>query len=175
MPLSRYCMNVHTGRCAAGGVSHCRRGWYVREWWRTSAHSVRGWPPGGGSYRRSIRLVSPFAVRTLQKRLPYPQFALREREQATWVASAMSQQLAMPASALCIDYAPPRGMTAGRLRRRSGWISMFCGSWQGGCGCGWRPSYRMPVRSFSPDDCGRPGRRGGMKSTGCGRPVRLGQ
>ncbi len=24
---------------------------------------------------------------------------------------------------------------------------MFCGSWQGGCGCGWRPSYRMPVRS----------------------------
>ncbi len=45
-------------------------------------------------------------MRTLQKRLPYPQFALREREQATWVASAMSQQLAMPVSALCIDYAP---------------------------------------------------------------------
>ena len=45
-------------------------------------------------------------MRTLQKRLPYPQFALRDREQATWIASAMTQQLAMPAASLSIDYAP---------------------------------------------------------------------
>lgn len=45
------------------------------------------------------------AARTLQKQLPRPQISLRESEQATWIASAMAQQLEMPASSLCVDYA----------------------------------------------------------------------
>ncbi len=99
------------------------------------------------------------AVRTLQKRLPYPQFALREREQATWVASAMSQQLAMPASALCIDYAPTSRddgwqVTAAQrldinvLRELAGRLRL-------------RVAAIVPDASalgaFCLDDCGRPG------------------
>lgn len=116
-------------------------------------------------------------MRTLQKRLPYPQFALREAEQATWVASAMSQQLAMPASALCIDYAPTSRddgwqVTAAQrldinvLRELAGRLRL-------------RVAAIVPDASalgaFFLDDCGRPGLAWRMKSAGCGRPVRLGQ
>lgn len=45
------------------------------------------------------------AHRTLQKRLPYSPQVLRDSEQATWMAGVMAQQLEMPASALCVDYA----------------------------------------------------------------------
>ncbi|MFK3706042.1 pilus assembly protein HofM [Raoultella sp. BIGb0138] len=61
------------------------------------------------SWRRELPLQHRVSIafpagRTLQKRLPRPQLALSESEQATWIASVMSQQLEMPASALCVDY-----------------------------------------------------------------------
>jgi pilus assembly protein HofM len=81
-------------------------GWCGRAWWRTSApwRTAAAWRREL-PVQHQVSIAFP-AARTLQKRLPYPQFALREREQATWIASAMTQQLAMPASSLCIDYAP---------------------------------------------------------------------
>ena len=82
----------------------------------------------------------------------------------------------MPASALCIDYAPTSRddgwqVTAAQrldinvLRELAGRLRLR-----------WRPSYRMPVRSapFPRMTAADQGRRGGMKSTGCGRPVRPG-
>ena len=62
------------------------------------------------SWRRELPLqhqvcIAFPAARTLQKQLPRPQISLRESEQATWIASAMAQQLEMPASSLCVDYA----------------------------------------------------------------------
>ncbi|MFV5216598.1 pilus assembly protein [Klebsiella pneumoniae] len=114
-------MHIQQDSIAIVALLHERSHWALRRWWRIPL------PPGLvrqgmvadvsalgsrlAAWRRElpaqhqVSIAFP-AVRTLQKRLPYPQFALREREQATWVASAMSQQLAMPASALCIDYAP---------------------------------------------------------------------
>lgn len=90
----------------------------------------------------------------------------------------MSQQLAMPASALCIDYAPTSRddgwqVTAAQrldinvLRELAGRLRL-------------RVAAIVPDASalgaFFLDDCGRPvAWRGGMKSAGCGRPVRLGQ
>ncbi len=114
-------MHIQQDSIAIVALLHERSHWALRRWWRiplppglvrqgmvvdVSALGAQ-LAPGGGSYRCSIRSVSLSpAVRTLQKRLPYPQFALRDREQATWIASAMTQQLAMPAASLSIDYAP---------------------------------------------------------------------
>ncbi len=126
------------------------------------------------SYRRSIRLVSPFrGAHTAKASSVSP---VRPAGAGTGdVGSQRHEPAAGNACLRAMIMRPARGMTAGRLRRRSGWISMFCGSWQGGCGCGWRPSYRMPVRSAPfPDDCGRPGLAWRDESTGCGRPVRPG-
>ncbi|EMM5896455.1 pilus assembly protein [Klebsiella michiganensis] len=55
------------------------------------------------------------AARTLQKQLPRPQISLRESEQATWIASAMAQQLEMPASSLCVDYVDARAVDGWRV------------------------------------------------------------
>jgi pilus assembly protein HofM len=41
---------------------------------------------------------------TLQRQLPPPQMALRESEQAQWVASTVAKQLEMPAETLTFDY-----------------------------------------------------------------------
>lgn len=92
-----------------------RSRWALRRWWstrlcpapcgRASWWTLSRWPascsPGGGSCLCSIRRVLPSRrARTLQKQLPRPQISLRESEQATWIASAMAQQLEMPASSL---------------------------------------------------------------------------
>lgn len=144
-------MHIQQDSIAIVALLHERSHWALRRWWRIPL------PPGLvrqgmvvdvsalgaqlSAWRRELPVqhqvsIAFPAVRTLQKRLPYPQFALRDREQATWIASAMTQQLAMPAASLSIDYAPPRGMTVGRSRRRSGWTSMSCGRWQDGYDCG---------------------------------------
>jgi pilus assembly protein HofM len=143
-------MHIQQDSIAIVALLHERSHWALRRWWRIPL------PPGLvrqgmvadvsalgsrlAAWRRELpvqhQVSIAFPRSHAAKALPYPQFALREREQATWIASAMTQQLAMPASSYVLIMRPPRGMTAGRLRRRSGWISMFCGSWQGGCGCG---------------------------------------
>ena len=114
-------MHIQQDSIAIVALLFERSHWALRRWWRIPL------PPGLvrqgmvadvsalGSrlaawrwelpVQHQINIAFP-AARTLQKRVPYPQFALREREQATWIASAMTQQLAMPASSLCIDYAP---------------------------------------------------------------------
>ena len=114
-------MHIQQDSIAIVALLFERSHWALRRWWRIPL------PPGLvrqgmvadvsalgsrlAAWRRElpaqhqINIAFP-AARTLQKRVPYPQFALREREQATWIASAMTQQLAMPASSLCIDYAP---------------------------------------------------------------------
>ncbi|MEY7845925.1 pilus assembly protein [Klebsiella africana] len=114
-------MHIQQDSIAIVALLHERSRWALRRWWRIPL------PPGLvrqgmvadvsalgtrlAAWRRElpaqhqVSIAFP-AVRTLQKRLPYPQFALRDREQATWIASAMTQQLAMPAASLCIDYAP---------------------------------------------------------------------
>lgn len=101
-------MHIQQDSIAIVALLHERSHWALRRWWRIPL------PPGLvrqgmvadvsalgsrlAAWRRElpaqhqVSIAFP-AVRTLQKRLPYPQFALREREQATWVASAMSQQL----------------------------------------------------------------------------------
>lgn len=114
-------MHIQQDSIAIVALLHERSHWALRRWWRIPL------PPGLvrqgmvvdvsalgaqlSAWRREIPVqhqvsIAFPAVRTLQKRLPYPQFALRDREQATWIASAMTQQLAMPAASLSIDYAP---------------------------------------------------------------------
>ena len=99
-------MHIQQDSIAIVALLHERSHWALLRWWRIPL------PPGLvrqgmvadvsalgsrlAAWRRElpaqhqVSIAFP-AVRTLQKRLPYPQFALREREQATWVASAMSQ------------------------------------------------------------------------------------
>lgn len=93
------------------------------------------------------------AARTLQKQLPRPQISLRESEQATWIASAMAQQLEMPASSLCVDYVDARavGWLAGH-RRAAPWILTSSASWQAALSSRWSELFRTPARlaPFSP-------------------------
>lgn len=107
-----------------------RSRWALRRWWRI--------PLMPGTVRQGIvvdveslaRQLQPWrrelplqhqaciafpAARTLQKQLPRPQISLRESEQATWIASAMAQQLEMPASSLCVDYVDARAVDGWRV------------------------------------------------------------
>ncbi|MDF7679775.1 pilus assembly protein [Enterobacteriaceae bacterium ESL0689] len=54
-------------------------------------------------WQHQVSVAFP-ANRTLQKRVPCPQQILNDSEQARWITGVMSQQLEMPASALCVDY-----------------------------------------------------------------------
>ena len=165
-------MHIQQDSIAIVALLHERSHWALRRWWRIPL------PPGLvrqgmvadvsalgsrlAAWRRElpaqhqVSIAFP-AVRTLQKRLPYPQFALREREQATWVASAMSQQLAMPASALCIDYAPTSRDDGWQVTAAGYQCSAGAGRAAAAAGGGHRTGCQCARRLFPLDDCGRPG------------------
>ncbi|EFC54734.1 pilus assembly protein PilM [Enterobacter cancerogenus] len=63
----------------------------LRDWRRTLPH-----------YHR-VFLAFP-AARTLQRSFPRPTLTLCDSEQVSWVSSALSRELEMPADALCFDY-----------------------------------------------------------------------
>ena len=113
-------MHIQQDSIAIVALLHERSHWALRRWWRIPL-------PPGLVRQGMVADVSALGSRLAARRRELPAqhqvsiafrgahtakassvspVALREREQATWVASAMSQQLAMPASALCIDYAP---------------------------------------------------------------------
>ncbi len=155
-------MHIQQDSIAIVALLHERSHWALRRWWRIPL------PPGlvrQGMVADVSALGSRLAARRRelpaqhQVSIAFPRCAhcksvfripsspCGKREQATWVASAMSQQLAMPASALCIDYAPTSRddgwqVTAAQrldinvLRELAGRLRLR-----------WRPSYRMPVRS----------------------------
>ncbi|WP_297117097.1 pilus assembly protein PilM [uncultured Enterobacter sp.] len=96
-----------------------KRAWRLRRWWAVPlaegiirdgkiiepqrlTDALRGWRQTLPHYHR-IYLSFP-ASRTLQKILPRPALALRDSEQASWIGSALSRELEMPADALCFDY-----------------------------------------------------------------------
>ena len=113
-------MHIQQDHIAIVALLHERSRWALRRWWsiplmpgtvrqgmvvdaESLARQLQSW-------RRELPLhhqvcIAFPAARTLQKQLPRPQISLRESEQATWIASAMAQQLEMPASSLCVDYA----------------------------------------------------------------------
>lgn len=112
-------MHIQQDHIAIVALLHERSRWALRRWWRIPL--MPGIVRHGmvvdadalvsklQSWRRELPLQHQIciafpAARTLQKRLPRPQISLRESEQATWIASAMAQQLEMPASSLCVDY-----------------------------------------------------------------------
>lgn len=114
-------MHIQQDSIAIVALLHERSHWALRRWWRIPL------PPGLvrqgmvadvsalgsrlAAWRRElpaqhqVSIAFPARCAHCKSALPHPQPALRSGT-ATWVASAMSQQLAMPASALCIDYAP---------------------------------------------------------------------
>lgn len=123
-------MHIQQDHIAIVALSHDRSRWALRRWWSI--------PLIPGSVRQGIvvdidalvrqlqkwRNELPLqhqvciafpAARTLQKQLPHPQILLKESEQATWVASAMAQQLEMPASSLCVDYSATRAADGWRV------------------------------------------------------------
>ncbi|QGN40078.1 pilus assembly protein [Klebsiella oxytoca] len=112
-------MHIQQDHIAIVALLHERSRWALRRWWNIPL--ISGTVRQGmvmdaeslarqlQSWRRELPLqhqvyIAFPAARTLQKQLPRPQISLRESEQATWIASAMSQQLEMPASSLCVDY-----------------------------------------------------------------------
>lgn len=165
-----------------------RSRWALRRWWsiplmpgtvrqgivvdvESLARQLQSW-------RRELPLqhqacIAFPAARTLQKQLPRPQISLRESEQATWIASAMAQQLEMPASSLCVDYVDARavdgwrvtaaqrldinvlGQLASRLKLK---VSELCRT----------PARLAPFSPGCPSRCR--GWRGVTKQTGFGRP-----
>jgi pilus assembly protein HofM len=99
-------------------LRYARSRWALRRWWdielapgivrQGMVVDVARWPNGcslaaGAALQHQVSIAFP-ASRTLQKQLPRPQLSLSDREQATWIASAMAQQLEMPAASLCVDY-----------------------------------------------------------------------
>lgn len=99
-------------------LQRARQGWSLRRWWQLPLASsdddalfaaLSAWRREL-PWRHAVSIAFP-ANRTLQKSLPRAAIALRENEQNQWIASAMSQQLEMPAQALCFDYhlAEPQG------------------------------------------------------------------
>lgn len=115
-------MHIQHDHIAIVALLHERSRWALRRWWyiplmpgtvrqgmvadvELLARQLQSW-------RRELpwqhqACIALPAARTLQKQLPHPQISLRESEQATWIASSMAQQLEMPASSLCVDYAQP--------------------------------------------------------------------
>lgn len=99
-------------------LQRARQGWSLRRWWQLPLASsdddalLAALSPWRRElpWRHAVSIAFP-ANRTLQKSLPREAIALRENEQNQWIASAMSQQLEMPAQALCFDYhlAEPQG------------------------------------------------------------------
>ncbi len=110
-------MHIQQDSIAIVALLHERSHWALRRWWRIPLPTglvrqgmvadVSALGSRLAAWRRElpaqhqVSIAFP-AVRTLQKRLPYPQFALREREQATWVASAMSQRHEPAAGNACL-------------------------------------------------------------------------
>lgn len=112
-------MHIQQDKIAIVALRLERSRWALCRWWHIAlapgivrngqvadgialAERLRGW-------RRELPLQHQVSIafpasRTLQKRLPHPQLSLRESELAMWAASAMAQQLEMPASSLCVDY-----------------------------------------------------------------------
>lgn len=117
-------------------ISAGRRGQTLRRWWHFPL------PPGAVVQGRikapeqllavlrpwrhtlplshSVRMAFP-AGQTLQRKLPRPNFALRERELSGWVAHAMARELEMAESDLCFDFtedepAKAYGVTAAQNR-----------------------------------------------------------
>lgn len=99
-------------------LQRARLGWSLRRWWQLPLASpdddalLAALTPWRRElpWQHAVSIAFP-ANRTLQKSLPRAAIALRENEQNQWIASAMSQQLEMPAQALCFDYhlAEPQG------------------------------------------------------------------
>lgn len=112
-------MHIQQDQVVIVALLHERSRWALRRWWQIPlmpgavrqgmimdvealARQLQNW-------RRELPLqhqvcIAFPAARTLQKQLPCPQISLGESEQAMWIASAMAQQLEMPASTLCVDY-----------------------------------------------------------------------
>ncbi|MFV0261894.1 MAG: pilus assembly protein [Kluyvera sp.] len=99
-------------------LQRARIGWSLRRWWQLPLASpddealLAALTPWRRElpWQHALSIAFP-ANRTLQKNLPRAAISLRESEQNQWIASAMSQQLDMPAEALCFDYhlAEPQG------------------------------------------------------------------
>lgn len=112
-------MHIQQDRIAIVALLFERSRWALRRWWNIPLTpgtvrqglvvDVEALARQLQSWRRELPMqhqvcIALPAARTLQKRLPCPQVSLRENEQATWISSAMAQQLEMPASSLCVDY-----------------------------------------------------------------------
>lgn len=112
-------MHIQQDHIAIVALVHERSRWALRRWWTIPLPTgvvrqgmivdVDALARQLQSWRRELPLqhqvcIAFPAVRTLQKQLPRPQTSLNESEQAAWIASAMAQQLEMPASSLCVDY-----------------------------------------------------------------------
>lgn len=112
-------VHIQQDSVLAVSITQERTGWYLRRWWQIplAAGIIRDgqiihpqqlvaalskWSQTLPHYHR-IFMAFP-AARTLQKTLPAPALTLRDSEQASWIASAMSRELEMAPDALCFDY-----------------------------------------------------------------------
>lgn len=112
-------VHIQQDRVLAVCLTKERTGWNLRRWWQIPLErgiirdgqiiepeqlvaALRTWSKVLPHHHR-IFLAFP-AARTLQKALPCPALNLRDSEQASWIASAMSRELEMAPDALCFDY-----------------------------------------------------------------------
>lgn len=112
-------VHIQQDSVLAVSITQERTGWRLRRWWHIPlatgilrdgkiiqpeqlVAALSEWSQALPHYHR-LFIAFP-AARTLQKTLPAPALTLRDSEQASWIASAMSRELEMPPEALCFDY-----------------------------------------------------------------------
>ncbi|ASV57276.1 Type IV pilus biogenesis protein PilM [Lelliottia jeotgali] len=112
-------VHIQQDRVLAASLTQERTGWRLRRWWQIPVAAgvirdgqiiqpqqlvaaLKEWSQALPHHHR-LFIAFP-AARTLQKTLPCPALTLRDSEQASWIASAMSRELEMPPDALCFDY-----------------------------------------------------------------------
>ena len=113
-------VHIQQDKVVAVALTRERAGWRLRRWWAVPVadgiirdgkilqpeqlvNALRAWRK---TLPHSHRVFLSFpAARVLQRALPRPSVALRDSEQLTWLGSALSRELEMPADTLCFDYA----------------------------------------------------------------------
>lgn len=113
-------VHIQQDKVLAVALTREKSSWALRRWWqiplapdivrdgqiRQPEQLVAALSPWRRELPRQHRIFIAFpAARTLQKSLPRPAMALRDSEQASWIASALSRELEMAPDALRFDYA----------------------------------------------------------------------
>lgn len=153
-------LHIQQHEALAVAVVRGASGWSLQRWWRVPLAGrtfvdehlrepeqlVDALLPWRRSlpHRHHIYLSFP-ASRTLQKHVPRPEMALREREQTAWLTGAMARELDMPPDALRFDYredtlTPAFNVTAAQSKEVATLLTLA-------------QKLKMQVTAITPDAC----------------------